>query len=102
MRKTHSTIQVMAVLMDDPTGKHWGYDLSRRSGVRSGVLYPILRRMLEEGWLDDGWEDPPQTGKRRPPRRYYKLTGEGEANIGAILREAQSDTRFGALIGKLA
>ena len=56
MRRTYALIQVALALMDDPTGQHWGYDLSRRAGVRSGVLYPILHRMLDEGWLEDGWE----------------------------------------------
>ena len=57
MRMTYALIQVSIALMDDVTGRHWGYELSKRSGVRSGVMYPILQRMLDEGWLTDGWED---------------------------------------------
>jgi PadR family transcriptional regulator PadR len=38
MRKTHALIQVAIALLDDPTGRHWGYQLSKQSGVRSGVL----------------------------------------------------------------
>ena len=56
MRKTHSLVQVAMGLMAEPDTRHWGYDLSKRSGVRSGVLYPTLQRMLDEGWLQDGWE----------------------------------------------
>ena len=41
-------------LMADVGGRHWGYELSKQSGVRSGVMYPTLQRMLEEGWLSDG------------------------------------------------
>jgi len=95
-------IQVILALMDDPTGQHWGYALSKRSGVRSGVLYPILQRLLEEGWLDDGWEDPAEISGKRPPRRYYRLTGEGETELAAILKEARRDARFGALVGRFA
>jgi PadR family transcriptional regulator len=102
MRRTHALIQVALALMEDPTGRHWGYDLSRRAGVRSGVLYPILHRMLDQDWLNDGWEDPAQLGGKRPPRRYYQLTDQGRTELGALLQEARSDPRFRALVGRLA
>jgi PadR family transcriptional regulator PadR len=102
MRRTHALIQVAIALMDDPTGRHWGYDLSRHAGVRSGVLYPILHRMLDEGWLEDGWEDPAQLHGKRPPRRYYELTDEGRLALGALLHEARSDARFRSLVGRFA
>jgi PadR family transcriptional regulator, regulatory protein PadR len=102
MRVTHSLVQVIIALMDDPGGRHWGYDLSRRSGVRSGVLYPILHRMLAEGWLTDGWEDVLEVSEGRPPRRYYVVTEEGISQLGAILQRARSDSRFGALVERFA
>ena len=102
MRRTHALIQVAMALMENATGRHWGYELSRQAGVRSGVLYPILHRMLEEGWLEDGWEDPVQLGGKRPPRRYYELTDEGRLALGALLQEARSDARFRSLIGRFA
>jgi len=80
-------------IMSDPAGRHWGYELTRQSGVRSGVLYPILARMLTEGWLSDGWETPGATGGR-PPRRYYQLTDTGKRELGAVLAQARSDERF--------
>ena len=97
MRRTHATISVIAALMDDPMGKHWGYELGKRSGVRSGVLYPILRRMFEEGWLDDGWEEAHELNGR-PPRRYYEITGAGAEHFRNELAAAQSDARFGAVV----
>jgi PadR family transcriptional regulator len=102
MRKTHAFAQVLLALMEDPMGRHWGYDLSRRAGVRSGVLYPILHRMLDEGWLEDGWEDHSDTYGKRPPRRYYELTPDGRAAVSDLLQELREDTRFGALLGGLA
>jgi PadR family transcriptional regulator PadR len=83
----------MRALMDDPTVQHWGYELSKRAGVRSGVLYPILRRMLDEGWLDEGWEDIHDVNGR-PPRRYYQVTEAGAAHFREELTAAQSDARF--------
>ena len=44
-------MEVALAIMSDPSGKHWGYALMQESGVRSGVLYPILARMLTDGWL---------------------------------------------------
>lgn len=85
-------------LLDNPTGRHWGYELSKQSGVRSGVLYPMLTRMLDEQWLVDGWEDPATIRAKRPPRRYYELTDEGRLKLGAILQEARSDVRFAGLL----
>ncbi len=103
MRKTYALIQVVLALLEDPGGRHWGYDLSKRAGVRSGVLYPILQRMLDEGWVTDGWETPSEIGgNRRPPRRYYELTGHGKIEIAAILNEARGDARFRSLVGRLA
>lgn len=102
MRKTFSLIQVALALMADPGGRHWGYDLSRRSGVRSGVLYPMLQRMLDEGWLLDGWEEQGEVRAKRPPRRYYELTDKGKTELGAVLRTARQDTRFRALMGRFA
>jgi PadR family transcriptional regulator, regulatory protein PadR len=99
MRRTHVLIQVALALMQDADERHWGYELSKESGVRSGVMYPILQRMLDEGWLDDGWEDQAKAGRsKRPPRRYYELTDEGKAALGAVLAQARRDARFASLL----
>lgn len=96
MKVTHSLVMVaMAVLqMDqDGEGQIWGYALSKSSGVRSGVLYPQLDRMLGAGWLEDHWEERVE-GQKRPPRRYYTLTDEGREGLGGVIRRAESDQRF--------
>ena len=99
---THSVVKVAAALMEDPTERQWGYELSKRTGIRSGVLYPILRRMLEHGWVEDGWEDQAEISAKRPPRRYYEITGVGQAALTRILDEARTDTRFREPVGGLA
>lgn len=52
-----------------------------------------VSRMLDEGWLLDGWEDT-ATVQGRPPRRYYELTDTGRQSLGALLCAARSDARF--------
>lgn len=101
MRKTQALIQVAIALMTAPRNKHWGYNLTKQSGVRSGVLYPILRRLLDEHWISDGWEDPAATGGR-PARRYYQLTELGHQELGALLASACNDARFQDIIPQWA
>lgn len=96
MRRTTAVVQVAAALMERPGDRHWGYDLSKRAQVRSGVLYPVLRRMLEEGWLSDGWEEPAQERAKRPPRRYYEITERGAAELGALLSTARAEAPRGS------
>jgi PadR family transcriptional regulator PadR len=88
--------------MDEPQGRHWGYDISKRASVRSGVLYPILHRMLDEEWLIDGWEDPAAIEGKRPPRRYYQLTNEGRQALGGMIEQARQEPRFAPILGKWA
>lgn len=94
-------IHVAVALMAEPQGKHWGYNLTKQSGVRSGVLYPILRRLLDECWLLDGWEDPATTGGR-PPRRYYQLTELGHRELRALLASAGNEARFQDIVPEWA
>jgi len=94
MRKTQSLIRVLEVLLEDPQDQHWGYDLQKRARVRSGVLYPILRRLHDQGWVADGWEEPQEVDPGRPARRYYVLTPSGVTSASEVLLEAADDPRF--------
>jgi PadR family transcriptional regulator, regulatory protein PadR len=103
VRTTYALVAVALALTADADGRHWGYELSKRSGIRSGVMYPILGRMLDEGWLEDGWEDQAQVGRaKRPPRRYYVLTAKGKSALGAVVANAGRDERFGPVFGRPA
>lgn len=93
MRTTYALVRLAAALIAAPEDRHWGYQLSKMSGVRSGAMYPRLTSMLEEGWLEDGWQTEQEAGGR-PPRRYYTLTEKGKAELRALLARAQQDQRF--------
>ena len=61
----------------------YGYDLLRILGERGlpteeGTLYPVLRRLEQEGLLESSWDT---SGSR--PRKYYRSTDEGEAALRA-------------------
>lgn len=62
----------------------------KKSGLRSGVLYPILDRLLTDGWVTDGWEDPDPNARRHARRRYYELTDLGKLELGALVDRARS------------
>ena len=54
-----------------------GYDLMKKTGLRSGTLYPLLMRMAEQRLVEAEWREPAQPG--RPARHVYRLTPEGLA-----------------------
>ena len=84
-------------MMGDALGRHYGYDLARRASVRSGVLYPMLDRMLEDDWVTAEWELPDEQTTKRP-RRYYTLTDKGRQELGAIADAALRDPTLIALL----
>jgi PadR family transcriptional regulator PadR len=96
LRTTRALVQVAAALMEQPHERQWGYDLAHRAGVSSNALYQVLARMHERDWLADGWEEVDPTSKR-PPRRYYTITPNGMARLGALLAHASRDKRFAGL-----
>lgn len=69
------TLRLLAALLEQPDGWHYGYELSRRTGLRSGTLYPILVRLADRGWLETRWAQPERPG--RPARHTYRLTPSG-------------------------
>lgn len=101
MKENRNLVAVAAALMAEPGGRHYGYPLSRRAGVRSGVMYPVLRQMLEDGVLDDGWEEPGEAGRGKRPRRYYTLTETGRARLDEVLGRARSDPRYARILGRV-
>jgi len=61
--------------------------LSKRTGLKSGTLYPLLMRLSDRGLLEADWQEPAQVG--RPPRHVYRLTPDGLA----VAREMAVDPR---------
>jgi PadR family transcriptional regulator, regulatory protein PadR len=79
------TIAVLRLLTEAPDRWWHGYDVARRTGLKSGTLYPILMRLHERGLLDAEWEEDPPSG--RPRRHRYRLTGEGVAVTESLPKE---------------
>ncbi|HTA12711.1 MAG TPA: helix-turn-helix transcriptional regulator [Solirubrobacteraceae bacterium] len=76
-KRSHQTKLILQVLLDAPNDEVYGLRVVRASGVPAGTTYAILRRLEDEGLLDGRWEQISPEDEGRPPRRYYKLNGEG-------------------------
>jgi len=92
-RKTNTSRQTQAVLsalLSATADWHYGYDLSKETGLKSGTLYPILMRLEAQGWLEARWEETPPPGK--PPRHLYKLTAQGLQEAPSVLETASQSS----------
>ena len=71
-------------------GYHYGFDVMDATGLASGTVYPILRRLDREGLARARWESAEKAQReQRPPRRYYEITAAGET----VLAEARARHR---------
>ncbi len=92
--------RLLAYMTSRPSEKFHGYELIKNAKVQSGTLYPQLARWEAQGWITHAWQERPN-GK--PPRRYYRLTGDGAvaarlelAAIRAARRAAETQRLAGA------
>jgi len=75
-RKGLLELCILALLDAGPT---YGYELVTRLAAAptlaagEGTIYPLLRRLREEGWLRTQWRE----SEAGPPRQYYELTAAG-------------------------
>lgn len=74
---------VLAILS---RGDEYGYRLTQEvkqaMAISESTLYPVLRRLLKNGWLST--YDEPFQGRNR---RYYRITGEGLTQHLLYLKE---------------
>ena len=77
-RMTSSVLRVVAALLADASAERYGLQLMQATGLPSGTLYPILIRLERAGWVVSRWEQVDPAVEGRPPRRYYRLSSEGE------------------------
>lgn len=66
---------------------HYGYSLrkqlqDRGIDIDEGTLYPLVRRLAEQGLLDSEWQQ--AEGRER---RYYLLSGQGKELLAQLTDE---------------
>jgi DNA-binding PadR family transcriptional regulator len=78
------TLPTTLVLQALARGHHYGFDVMDATGLPSGTVYPLLRRLEHEGMVRAAWEDAAiAREEQRPPRRYYEITAAGERVLEA-------------------
>jgi PadR family transcriptional regulator, regulatory protein PadR len=76
MKITYPTALVLQALA---RGYHYGFDIMDATGLPSGTVYPILRRLDREELVTSRWEaERVAQREQRPVRRYYELSDAGE------------------------
>jgi len=90
IRLSRPTLDVLGALLKSPSSWRYGYDLSRRTALKSGTLYPILMRLAERGWLEAKWEFDDASGR---PRHVYRLTGDGRRRAHAVAQQSTDSIR---------
>jgi PadR family transcriptional regulator PadR len=68
-------------------GEHYGYTLRKAladAGVEidEGALYPMLRRLEDQGLLTSEWRV-----EERRNKRFYRLSEEGRVVLGRLVEE---------------
>lgn len=73
-------------------GRRFGFDVMDATGLPSGTIYPVLRRLETQGYIESAWESG-ETARHasRPRRRYYQLTADGRGQL------AQAAERYRAI-----
>lgn len=81
------TLPTTLVLQALARGHHYGFDVMDATGLPSGTVYPMLRRLEREGLVRSSWEEAAAAQReQRPPRRYYQLTADGHASLAIATR----------------
>jgi PadR family transcriptional regulator len=71
------------------TGEKYGFELARELGTRGqiiaseGTLYPLLARLRRNGLVETSWQE----SNAGPPRRYYRLTSDGELALATFRKQ---------------
>ena len=94
MRHTQKGLQVLSALLQSLPRPLAGSDLSKRTGIGPGTIYPMLARFQAAGWLTSEWEQLSPAEQGRPRKRFYTLTGRGQVESRAALAEVQLHHQF--------
>lgn len=82
----------MCVLALLARGESYAYEiastLASGIGMGEGTIYPLMRRMQDDGLVDTRLVE----STSGPPRKYYRLTPAGRAALAAQKREWQAFT----------
>ncbi|MEO6525759.1 MAG: PadR family transcriptional regulator [Gemmatimonadaceae bacterium] len=86
------TYPTALVLESLARGYAYGFDIMDATGLPSGTIYPLLRRLEGIGCVEARWESETLAARDgRPARKYYRITSAGEELL------VRAKIRFAAL-----
>ena len=80
-----ATAKVLQVLLSDPGRAWYGRELIRETGIASGSMYPLLRRLEAAGWVISQREVIDAIAAGRPARTYHHIAPQAVAEVRARL-----------------
>ena len=84
LRRGLLTLAVLAECAVPQYGYSLKQNLSHRGlSIQEGTLYPLLRRLEEQGLLASQW----QLADESRPRRYYVISAQGQATLAQLTAE---------------
>jgi DNA-binding PadR family transcriptional regulator len=96
IRVTLHVILVVTEFLINPDAELYGREISRRTGLLPGTLYPILARLVTAEWLAVRDEEGDPAELNRPLRRYYRLTDDGVPAARATLARSRMQVSVAA------
>lgn len=92
----HMDAIVLSVLL---CGDSYGYEIVQQVNVstegalqfKEGSLYPALKRLEANGFIEGYWGTDKDTG---PRRRYYTITGKGKIHFEELRKEWQDEQQI--------
>lgn len=71
------------ILLAIENGRCYGFEIMEATGLPSGTIYPALRRLEKARLIKSDWEAAAEAESQGPPRKYFRVTGEGRAALEA-------------------
>jgi PadR family transcriptional regulator PadR len=87
LRRGALTLAILSQLKKDQYGYSLKQSLAEQGmEINEGTLYPLLRRLEEQGLLESDW----QIIDDKRPRRYYRLSQIGATVFASLTAEWQN------------
>ena len=81
LRLSHTAALILGAIA---AGDGYGFSVMEITGLPSGTVYPALRRLERDGLIRSQWERQSIAHReQRPPRKYYKVTRDGQTALDA-------------------
>ena len=99
MARFNVTYPTTLVMLAISHGAKYGFEIADVTGLQTGTVYPVLRRLERLAFVRSRWEsEKVARGEQRPARCYYELTAAG---VTALEHGQARFSNAARMIGKL-